>query len=181
MVSGLQRSETIETTLRTYTPLAPPHSAPNSSSLSDDPNSPEYQQYLRSISLDAVNKVNHFTKCGRATAHVKPNVSVFYNDEGQAEIEQRVRDKTFTLQETMRGTAIYEPSCSASVRCSRPDSMHSNTATDITGMLGGVCTHSVPLPGSFLDMLTHENFTYYLILLEHIVSQVKEQEKASLA
>lgn len=171
-----------------YHPSCPPPHPSTSSFIphplpSDDPASEDFEPHLRSISLDAVNKVNHFAKQGAATADVQPNVRVFYSQQ-QAKVEQRVKAGTlkagtFTLQQTVGGDprTTSGASCSASLNCSRPDSTHLNKATDITGVVGGVCTHSVPLQGAFLDMLTHENFSSYLILLRSLIDLLLEEKK----
>ena len=39
------------------------------------------------------------------------------------------------------------------------------------GIIGAVCSHSVPLKGTFMDMHGPEQFVYYyyLVLLKHVV------------
>lgn len=127
-----------------------------------------------------MNKPNHFRNCAQATAHVKPNVSRFYNEPGQAEIEQRVKAGTFTLAETFKAAVPgHEASCSASLHCARPDSTHSNVTTDINGVLGLVCMHTMPLIGAFLDTLTHENYSYYIVDVTTLVAKLCEAAAVS--
>lgn len=120
-----------------------------------------------------MNKLNHFRNCGRATAHLQPNVTHFYNEEAQADIVERVNLGKFTLAETFKGGHPGpEATCTASLHCARPDSTHSNVATDITGVVGFVCGHTVPVLGAFVDMFTHENFSYYILLLTRLIISV---------
>lgn len=156
--------------------LAPPSLPPSlPPAYTDDPSSSSYVPYLRGVSGDAMNKPNHFRNCAQSTAHIKPNVARFYNEQGQAHVEERVKAGTLTLAETFKAAVPgHEASCSASVHCARPDSTHSNVATDITGVVGLVCVHTVPLTGAFLDMRTHENFSYYLIILRALVAKLCE-------
>lgn len=46
--------------------------------------------------------------------------------------------------------------------------------TDVHGVVGAVCMHTVPLRGMFCDMLTPEQFAYYLHLLSALVTERPE-------
>lgn len=68
--------------------------------------------------------------------------------------------------------AAEETSCSASLSCSRPEAVNSGSPCDIHGMVGAVCTHTIPVRHTFMDMRGPEQFIYYLVLLFHLVTMV---------
>ncbi len=53
--------------------------------------------------------------------------------------------------------------CTTSLHCARP-SAASSGGVDVHGLVGAVCTHGVPVRGSFIDLRTHEAFSYYIIM-----------------
>lgn len=65
-----------------------------------------------------------------------------------------------------------EHTCTASLSCSRAATTTGSGPCDIYGIVGAVCTHTVPLRGCFLDMHGPEQFSYYLIMLKHLITAV---------
>ena len=56
--------------------------------------------------------------------------------------------------------------CSSHLHCSRPDAgSSSGPVCDILGLVGGTCSHGIPLLGLFMQMSTPEQFAFYLLLL----------------
>lgn len=143
--------------------------------------------YHRSMATDGVTKVGHHSKCGAASVDILPHVHEFFG-QPDADVQERHILGTLNLISSMvplgvgieasvtagRTAALEEePACTASLSCSRPESK-ARGPCDIHGLVGGVCAHTVPLMGSFIDMHTPEQFVYYLIQLEFMVSKVPE-------
>ena len=58
-----------------------------------------------------------------------------------------------------------EPDCETSIHCSRPDASNTQSVCDIHGVCGGVCAHTIPIRGSFVDLRFPEQFIHYLLII----------------
>jgi len=124
--------------------------------------------YLRSMSLDVVNKLGRYAFQGGASNHLSPWLSHYYG-EASAEYERRSSCGAATLADVMAGPAPDDDEhggCHASFKAARMDCKHKGPREcDIQGALGGTCSHGVPVAGTFVDLDTPENFTYYLLCM----------------
>lgn len=123
-------------------------------------------------------KANHFKNAAKATRALEPRISTFFGDADQ-EVRQLHEAGQLTLRTFVDGRGVSAAAdddagdCGASLSCSRPDTAASgSSACDIHGMVGAVCTHTIPLRGAFIDMHGPEQFAYYLVLLKHLVGKV---------
>lgn len=133
------------------------------------------------MAADAVTKVGHHERCGRACSSHKPHLSAFFSVP-DADVQQRFSAGQLNLKACMAARPGQppadsdgedEPACKASLSCARPDS-HAKGVCDIHGIVGAVCAHTVPLLGSFMDLRTPEQFTYYLILLSWLLQHAPQ-------
>ena len=60
--------------------------------------------------------------------------------------------------------------CTLSLHCANAEGQAKGPCS-IHGVVGGVCAHTVPLLGMFIDMTTNEQFIYYLIMLEELLRE----------
>lgn len=129
------------------------------------------------MAADAVTKLGHHTKCGSSSINILPHIHRHYG-QPDVEVADRHQQGTLDLKAYMAlsddgASASEGHDCSASLSCSRPDSK-ARGPCDIHGLVGGVCAHTVPLLGGFIDMRTPEQFVYYLILLTFMVTHVPQ-------
>lgn len=128
------------------------------------------------ICMDAVTKPGHYSKCAMASAEcdLEPRISLHYGAP-----DKRARELHATGRLNLQHLAPLpgqqqvtptdeENCCTAQLSCSRPNSKAAG-ARDIHGVVGAVCTHGVPLRESFVDLYVPECFSYYLIILTHIL------------
>lgn len=138
------------------------------------------EKYLRSCAFDGNTKSNHFRKCAQATKDIKPNVESYFSSNGaEEEVTDLLRHGNLNLKsyvDTSASTSNGDPSpddyirdCSSSLHCARPIAQGIVGPCDLHGIVGGVCSHSVPLKGMFVDMHGPEQFVYYLVLLKHLI------------
>lgn len=59
--------------------------------------------------------------------------------------------------------------CSINMHCAREDPPTVTGPCDIQGVVGGVCSHGIPLKGLFVDMHAAEQFIYYLVIFCHLL------------
>ena len=131
--------------------------------------------YMRSADLDAVTKTNHFRMCACATKDIPPNLACSFAGP-EAEIRDLAAEGRLNLKSFV-DTDLADPcpdddnirECSSSLHCARPEAPAATGPCDVHGMVGGVCSHSFPLRGVFMDMHGPEQFVYYLVLLSHLI------------
>jgi hypothetical protein len=116
--------------------------------------------YMRSADLDAVTKTNHFRKCAAATRDIPPNLACsFAGPEAEIrdlEMQGRLNLKSFVDTDYADMPCPDDDNireCSSSLHCARPEAPAAAGPCDVHGMVGGVCSHSFPLRGVFVDML----------------------------
>jgi hypothetical protein len=126
--------------------------------------------YKRSIDMDAVTKANHFRKCAATTKEIPSNLTSAFADV-EAEIRELEGDGRLSLKSYVDTDATDEDirDCSSSLHCARPEAPAASGPCDVHGLVGGVCSHSFPLRGVFVDMHGPEQFVYYLVLLKFLV------------
>lgn len=146
--------------------------------------------YGRIACIDGHTKLNHFRRCGHSRIDQQPHLSTFFN-EPDAIVAQRMTESRLNLPACMApladvvgmssGSLEHDCSddeavakCSASLSCSRPSSKPAKGVTDVHGVVGAVCAHTVPVRSGFMDMRTPEQFAYYLILLTWLLPRVPE-------
>ena len=132
-----------------------------------------------SISLDGNVKLNHIAKCGVASASLEPRLHAHYGS-AQQEVRDLAASGKLDLKSFIGGatdSAVDQDDCATSIHCSRPDASNSQSVCDVYGVCGGVCAHTIPVRGSFVDMCTPEQFVYYLVILLSLLNlgvQVKD-------
>lgn len=136
---------------------------------------------------DAVVKINHHARCGVACRTHAPLLRVFF-----ADVDDTIASRFATGQLTLAGSMAMGPgasvassgiqaaeqfsdderpaTCRASLSCARPDAKSAKGVLDLYGIVGGTCPHTSPLSGTFMDMRTPEQFSYYLIMLAWLAS-----------
>ncbi|KAG2482162.1 hypothetical protein HYH03_018886 [Edaphochlamys debaryana] len=130
--------------------------------------------YRLSVSLDAVTKLGHYASCGTATRGLPHHISTFFGAvDGQ--VQAAYSAGALELERVVSGrvgaqAAGEEPSCRSSLHCARPNSSSAGPC-DVHGVVGAVCMHTVPVRGGFCDMPKPEQFSYYLLMLHHLVQQ----------
>ena len=138
--------------------------------------------YSPSIAADGVVKLNHISKCGRACKKQEPFLHSFYG-EPNATVTERAAEACLNLASCMQVNpgedgddngydsdedADDNTGCSASVTCARISCVAKGIC-DVYGVVGAVCAHTIPVVGSFMDLLTPEQYVYYIILLTWIL------------
>lgn len=136
--------------------------------------------------MDAVTKLCRFKKA--ATASIKQARSDMYLGQPQREVQLLAEKEQLSIAGVMAHTSAMElPHTSeqaaraagqhhshqgdeeercANLHCSRPTVDNTDsTACDQHGLVGGVCSHGIPLLGLFTWMCTPEQFAFYLLLL----------------
>lgn len=58
--------------------------------------------------------------------------------------------------------------CTSHLHCARPSAVASG-GLDVFGIVGAVCAHVSPVRGSFMDLLTHEAYGYYIIMFSNVL------------
>jgi hypothetical protein len=147
------------------------------------------EEYRRAVMADAVTKLSHYRKTAAATSHLEPRVTTYMDHKAggfQAAVQERHSQGQLNLKAVMstpsNNAAGRDPApeeadaeqCSASLHCARPSAASSSSANqmcDIMGVMGWCCAHGIPLRSLFCDLLTNEQFCYYLLSLEQLVSQ----------
>jgi len=122
--------------------------------------------YNRSIAADVVTKPGHYTNCAKATHELQPRLSIHY---GRADADVKALFAAGNLNlarvaPTPGKAAVEDPCCTSALHCARTDSRVMGPR-DIFGLLGISCVHGTAGRGSFIDLLSPENFSYYLIML----------------
>ncbi|KAJ9507319.1 hypothetical protein QJQ45_006301 [Haematococcus lacustris] len=129
--------------------------------------------YPVAASLDAVVKFNHFQGVGHASSAVQPRLASHVSPAGlDGEVQRRHEANQLNLEFSMAGDVQgLSHTCKATLSCSNPTAVSTATAKrcDITGVVGCTCCHGVPARGTFCNMRTPEQFTYYLLLLEGLL------------
>ncbi|PNH11695.1 hypothetical protein TSOC_001461, partial [Tetrabaena socialis] len=131
--------------------------------------------YRPAVSCDAVTKLGHYSSCGLASSHHKPQISRYFGPV-DARVESAHAAGRLNLRSALKETESdpwdSDPcACQSSLHCARPDASSASGPCDIHGVCGAVCMHTIPLHGLFCDMRTPEQFAYYLFMLDHLVQQ----------
>jgi hypothetical protein len=133
--------------------------------------------YQRSAMFDAVVKTSHFFKCGRATRHLRAFMSTYFAAPEQevTRLHDATRlDLTGFFAEYAGGRCDDDESmtaCNTALSCARAETTATSSVCDRHGIVGGTCSHTIPLRGGFLDMRGPEQFVYYLILLKYLAEK----------
>jgi hypothetical protein len=126
------------------------------------------------VMVDAIVKPSHHTSAGRVTRDI-PGFAKRYFTEPDAEVHElhkagKLNLKSYFQAEPDEDLEEEELSCTTSLHCSRPEATSGSVRFDIYGLVGGCCSHNVPLRGCFMDMRSPEQFVYYLIFLLHLAT-----------
>lgn len=125
-------------------------------------------KYRPSISADVVTKLSHYQQAAKATSHLKPQLSIHYGP-ANAEVQERHSKGELNLKHlTGAGDEGSGHACQASLTCARTDSKATG-GKDIHGVFGMVCQHNFSVKQGFIDLTKPENFSIYLVGLEHIL------------
>ena len=62
-----------------------------------------------------------------------------------------------------------QQNCTTSLHCSRPETTVASGPCDIFGVVGAVCSHTIPLEKTFIDMFTPEQFMFYIVMLKLLI------------
>lgn len=123
------------------------------------------------VTGDAVTKASRYANCARSTKHLQPVLHTHFKEPNQ-DIEIRHREGRLSLA-ALRAEALTsenddntneEEGCSTVLHCARPKAFEAG-AVDIFGVVGFVCSHGIPVRGSFADMRTPEQFAYYIVIM----------------
>ena len=87
---------------------------------------------------------------------------------GQLNLQAVVKDLPSNAAADARSEGACE--CQTSLHCARADSAATG-ACDVHGVVGAVCMHGLPVREVFCDLRTPEQFAYYLLMLDHLVTQ----------
>ena len=78
-----------------------------------------------------------------------------------------------------QGATAAAATCTTNLSCSRESAgrcfNHAQSGCDVVGIVGSVCMCGIPLVNGFIDMLSPEQFLYYLILMLMIVKHGSEK------
>ena len=126
------------------------------------------------MATDAVTKLGRFAKCGSKSKGAAV-MSAFYAA-AQSTVDKLTADGDLSLHAALNpeggdgvddGDGGSDDGCP--LHCARASALASKLA--IHGVVGMVCVpHSIPLLGSFVDMTTHEQFVYYLVVLAQLLA-----------
>jgi hypothetical protein len=94
---------------------------------------PDGPQYARGISVDAVTKCNHFTKCGQATKAIPPIMSCYFS-QAETEIRELRKEDKLNLHDYVDADAEDGEirMCNAEMHCAREE---------VPTSTGGPCDH----------------------------------------
>jgi len=128
----------------------------------------EFLHYRRRICFDANLKANSYKNTASASSNIKPVLRTYFGSV-QEKVSNLASKGQLNLKHTLGSGADlgedldYCQPCTSSLSCSRQDTTNAgSTVCDIKGIVGGCCSHGVPLRNGFCDMSTHEQFSYYL-------------------
>ena len=133
-----------------------------------------HEPYDISISIDGNQKLSHLTNQGTASRDLAPRLNTYY---GKAEQEMQDLERglepgakpdlnKFIGADDEEGeTGQQSAECATSIHCSRPEAGILQSVCDILGLIGAVCSHTIPVRGSFLDMRFPEQFIHYLLII----------------
>ena len=78
------------------------------------------------------------------------------------------------------GANAAASTCTTNLSCSRESAGRcfggAQSACDVVGLVGSVCMCGIPLVNGFIDMISPEQFLYYLILMLMVVKHGSEQQ-----
>jgi hypothetical protein len=122
--------------------------------------------------MDGNTKVGHYASCGAATRDLQPAIDMRFGAANDRAADLHARNQ-LTLQHLVGdGGTATQTVCSAEVRCARPLVPHKPAGVDVCGVVGTVCHHVVPVRGGFVDLLTYESFSYYIVLLDDLLQKL---------
>jgi hypothetical protein len=123
------------------------------------------ETYRPAISADVVAKPCHYGKVAKATEALQPVLGVHFSE--ASEECARLHTSSNLNLEHLATTAEVQTSggCGSDLSCARAESSATGEKKNRHGVLGAGCMHGLPVRGSFVDLLTPENFSYYLIML----------------
>jgi hypothetical protein len=128
---------------------------------------------ITAVMVDAIVKPRHNASAGRATRDIKGFASCYFG-EPDRKVHQLYAAGELDLKSFIQaGPDDFddeELACTTSLHCSRPEANAGQEKFDRHGIVGGVCSHNVPLRGCFMDMPTPEQFVYYLLLLVQLAT-----------
>uniref|UniRef100_A0A7S3QP61 CxC3 like cysteine cluster domain-containing protein n=2 Tax=Dunaliella tertiolecta TaxID=3047 RepID=A0A7S3QP61_DUNTE len=139
------------------------------------PRPDEGDPYAVSLAMDAVNKCSHLAHAGN-DMELKPYIHNFFGKGEQEVADLEKKGCLDSIKSFKQHTSLLEgddlevSNCGSRLRCAREGSK-ATTMYDVNGLLGATCAHGFALPDLFCNMRRSENFTFYLVLLKHIVKE----------
>lgn len=141
----------------------------------------EPDEYKRSIAADANTKLSHYTNVATATETLQPVINRFYGSADKEAWERHVNN-TLSLEHlgaagrpsnrsqaagsSSAATPVQDDvdthACTTHLSCARVEAKHTGKV-NVYGVMGAVCVHGVPIPGSFVDLSAPEQYSIYLL------------------
>lgn len=122
--------------------------------------------------MDAATKPNHFRKCAAVTKGIPPNLMCNFA-EAEAEVRALEREGKLSLKDYVDSDCADNDNireCDNHLHCARHEAPAAGAGPcDVHGVVGGVCSHGIPLKGMFIDMHGPEQFIYYLVMLKTLL------------
>jgi hypothetical protein len=132
------------------------------------------------VMADGNQKLTHHTNCGAVIndVHAKlglPRLSSRYFGHLDSTLEAQVHQRSIASRQrrTAEDTDADVDACGANLTCARDESYVGVKALDVKCVVGMCCIHGIPAAGLYLSCVTPEQFIYYDILLEELLSKKK--------
>lgn len=130
-----------------------------------------HPEYKCSISIDAVTKLSHYSNCGSASSSIKPRLDTYFHHAENVIREMEVNGQ-LSLSGLIDGDDVATPEHAdddqvehiTALSCARSEAAPVGPC-DVHGVVGAVCSHTIPLRSCFIDMKTPEQFIYYIVIL----------------
>jgi hypothetical protein len=119
-----------------------------------------------------VTKLGHHAHAGHAQAHLRPRLDIFFGSVDTQVWQLHAEGRLATQHVAAGGEAGDDvpATCDTSLTCARV-SAKATGPCDITGAVGAVCGHGVPVRSLFCDMPTPEQYVFYLLQLQTLAQE----------
>ena len=132
--------------------------------------------YPVSIAADGMTKACRYSNVATGQKDRPPTMQTYLGPLAEKVITDHANaDKTLTspAQERKRAATADEASCTSALSCNRVTAA-ARGDTDLSGLMGMVCSHSIPVLGGFVGMVTPEQHEYYKRAFEYLLRNCPE-------